>query len=317
MKRIPRQDAYEYNLIIKEPKLEVRQGETFVVETEDSANGSIRREDQLPVPEVWGSASRFNPLAGPIYVQGAKPGDTLAVSIHDIVVDEQGVSCIQPGIGPLADSARYPECRGPFTKIIKHLPGPSGTTSDGRGVFNDRITWDLKPHIGTIGTVPTDPVMAGADSVYGQGPFGGNMDVSDVCRGHKILLPIYHEGAYLYAGDVHGSEGDAEYYGMADESRAEVTLSCDVVAGKQIPAPRIETPTSLIQLHSSRPVEDAVHQAFLWLMDWLVTDYSISPRDAYLLMCLNPDVRIHVYQMVNMGRIGFTVGVEFPKKYLV
>ncbi len=319
MKRIARQDAHEYDVVIKDPKLTVAPGELFVVETEDALNGLIRREDQLPLPEVLGDRFRrfeLNPLGGPIYVDGAKPGDMLVVTIHDIVVDEQGVSCIIPGVGPLADSAKYPDCRGPFTKIIKHLPGPSGTTSDGKGVFNDRITWDLNPHIGCIMTTPERSVAAGADSVFGQGRHGGNVDVRDVRKGNKVMLPVFYEGAYLYVGDVHASMADTEFYGIADESRAEVTLSCEVVVNKTVPAARIETPTSIIQLHSFRPLEDAVQQAVLWLIDWLVTDYEMSPREAYMHMDLNPDVRIHVYQMIKLGRIEYTVGAEIPKKYL-
>jgi len=152
--------------------------------------------------------------------------------------------------------------------------------------------------------------------VFGQGPHGGNMDVRDVRKGNIITLPVYHEGAYLYVGDVHASQADSELYGEADESRAELTLSCEIVQGKAIPWPRIETESGLIQLHSFRPVEDALHQAFRWMIDWLVADFGFRPLDAYRLMSLGPGVRIHVYQMVKLGRINYTVGVEFPKAYL-
>ena len=321
MQRIKREDAYEYEMVVKEPKLRVEPEERFVCETEDALNGMIRDENQLPTTEILGPKfARFelNPLAGPIYVEGAKAGDHLAVTIHDIVVEDQGVSCIVPGVGPLADSAKYPECHGPFTKIIKHLPGPSGTTSDGKGVFSDKITWDLNPHMGTIGTAPLRPIAEGADSVFGQGQHGGNMDVRDIKKGNKVVLPVFHDGAYLYIGDMHGSQGDSEYYGIADESRGEVTISCEIVSGKKpIPAPRIETPNSIIQLHSFRPLDDAVMQAMLWLIDMMVDDYGVSPRDAYMHMNLNPDFRIHVYQMIKLRRINYTVGAEIPKKYLV
>jgi amidase len=319
MQRIRREQAYEYEMVAKEPKLVVKLGERFLCETEDALNGMITREDQLPTPQTLGPRfERFemNPLCGPIFVEGVKAGDTLVVRIHDIVVADQGVSCIFAGVGPLADSAQYPECRGPFTKIIKHLPGPSGTTSDGTGVLNERIRWNLNPHVGCIGTAPIRPIAAGADSVFGQGQHGGNMDVRDIRKGNAVLLPAYHDGAYLYLGDIHASEGDSEFYGVADESRAEVTVSCDVVRNKTIPGPRIETPTSIIQLHSYRPLDDAIMQASRWLMDWMVQDYGVSPRDAYMHMDLNPDLRIHVSQMVKLGRINYTVGVEIPKKYL-
>jgi acetamidase/formamidase len=238
------------------------------------------------------------------------------VNIHDIVVADQGVTCIVQGVGPLADSAKYPDCHGPATRIIKHLPGPSGTTSDGKGVFSDRLTWDLNPHIGTIATAPERPVMAGADTVFGQGPHGGNMDCRDICKGHKLMLPVAVEGAYLYVGDVHASMADSEFYGIADESRAEVTLSCELIPQKEIPWVRLETPEAIIQLHSFRPLDDAIKQAFFWMIDWLVQDYGFSPREAYMHMDVNPQVRINVYQMIMLRRINYTVGVSFPKKYL-
>jgi acetamidase/formamidase len=226
------------------------------------------------------------------------------------------MTCIFPGYGPLADSAKYPDCRGPFTKVIPHLDGPSGTTSDGRGVFDDRTVWDLNPHIGTIATVPERPIAAGSDTALGQGPWGGNIDCRDIRKGTKVLLPVEVEGAYLYLGDVHASMADGELYGMADESRAELTLSCEVIRAKQIPWLRLETTDSIVQLYSFRPLEGAIEQAFLWLIDWLVDDFGFSARDAYLQLGLNPGVRISVYQMTRMGRLNYTVGVSFPKSHL-
>jgi acetamidase/formamidase len=239
----------------------------------------------------------------------------LVVRIHDILVADQGFTTV--GLwGPLSDSFSYPECRGPYTRIIKHLPGPSGTTSDGKGVFSDRIIWDLKPFIGTIAVAPLRPIQSGSDTAMGQGPFGGNLDSRDFCRGNSVFLPVFHEGAYLYVGDLHATMADTELSGLADETAGEVTLSCEIVSAKAIPWPRVETPTDIIQLHSSRPLEDAVRHCFLWLIDWLVEDYGFSPRDAYLQMSVNPEVRVNVYQMVAFGRINFTAGVQIPKKFL-
>ena len=320
MQHLPREQAYEYDIVVKEPKLAVSPGEVFSVDTEDALNGTIRREDQLPTTENLGLQHRLmveaNPCAGPIVVQGARAGDTLAVTIHDIVVDDQGVSCIFEGEGPLGDSFKYQDCRGPLTTIVKHIPGPSGTTSDGKGVLHGRVVWDLHPFIGTIGTVPVRPMSAGSDTVNGQGAWGGNLDCRDICKGHKVLLPVYHDGAYLYLGDVHATQGDGELYGSADEARARVTLSCEVIPGKRTPWIRLETPDALIQLYSFRPLEDALKQAWRLLIDWLVEDYGFTAREAYVQLELNPEVRTHVYQMVALRRINYTLGVSFPKSAL-
>jgi len=319
MQRLSRTDARAYDMVVHEAKLRIALSERFAVETEDAENGLIRTEADLPIYETLGATmtdGRSNPCAGPIYVDGVRAGDVLAVTIHDIIVDDQGFTYLTPQFGPLSDSATYPDCRGPYTKIIRHIPGPSGTTSDGVAVLDDHFSWMLQPHIGTIGTAPARVASAGADTLYGQGPHGGNVDCRDVCPGHTVLLPVAVDGAYLYLGDVHGSQADTEFYGLADETRAEVTLSCEVIPQKSIPAVRIDTPERIIQLYSYRPLEDAVRQAFLWMLEWLVQDYGFSPRDAYLHLGVNPEVRVHVYQMTKIGRLNYTVGVSFPKHHL-
>jgi acetamidase/formamidase len=318
-KRITREHALEYEMVVKEPALRVEPGETFVVETEDALNGDITREDQLPTPEVLGEkflTVEGNPCAGPIIVEGAEAGDVLVVSIDDIVVADQGVMCVFENDGPLGDSATYPECRGPFTKIIRHEPGPSGTTSDGTAIYDDQHSWPLEPHIGTIGVAPLRPVAAGSDTVVGQGRNGGNFDVRDVKKGNRVLLPVTVDGAYLYMGDVHAAMGEGELTGAADESAAELTITCTLLKDQKIPWPRVDTDTSIIQINCGRPLESAIHQAFRWMIDWLVTDYGYTPRDAYTHMSVNPGVGIRVYQMVASDRLNYTVGVVFPKASL-
>ena len=319
MQRISRVQAMEYEFDHRHPpKLRVGQGESFVVETEDAASGLVRsadvasRLDELPTRRFF--PPKANPIGGPIYVEGADRGDLLEVTIEQIEVDEQGFTNMRPGAGPLGDSYRWRSLQGPFVHIIKHVPGPSGTTRDGKGVFNDGITWDLQPMIGTIGTAPDREVET---SAVGQGPWGGNLDVRDVKEGTKCYLNCYHDGGLLYVGDVHASQGDTEFYGTADETRAQLTLSCRVVKDKQIPFVRLEKPDTIVSLYSYRPLEAAVEYAIVNLMEWMVTEYGVSERDAYMHMSINPDFRVNVYQMVRLGRLQYTVGAEMPRKYLV
>ena len=319
MQRITRDQAMEYEFDHRHPpKFRVAQGESFVVETEDAGSGLIRSADVAPhlddLPTRNFDPPKGNPIGGPVYVEGAERGDLLAVTIEKIVVDDQGFTNFRPGVGPLGDSYKWESLRGPFVHIIKHLPGPSGTTRDGKGVFNDKITWDLHPMIGTIGTAPDREVET---SAVGQGPWGGNLDVRDIAEGTTCYLNCYHQGGLLYAGDVHASQGDTEFYGTADETRAELTLSCRVIKNKKIPFVRLEKRDSIVSLYSFRPLEDAVESAIINLMEWMVNDYGVSERDAYMHTCINPDFRVNVYQMVRLGRIQYTAGAEIPKKYLV
>jgi acetamidase/formamidase len=300
------------------PKLRVTQGERFVVETNDAGSGLIRSGGGSPGllrGKLWDFfPPKGNPIGGPIYVEGAERGDLLEVTIEELAVDEQGWTAWWPGLGPLSDSHRWRAAREESIHIIKHLPGPSGTTRDGKGVFSDKITWDLAPMIGTIGVAPDREVET---SAVGQGPWGGNLDIRDVKEGTKVLLNVYHPGALLYVGDVHGSQGDTEFYGAADETGGTVTLTCRVIKDKRVPFVRLLKRDTIVSVYSFRPLEAAVESAILGLMEWMVTEYGVSERDAYMHMCINPEFRVNVYQMVRLGRLQYTVGAEIPKKYLV
>ncbi len=319
MQRIRREQAMEYLFDgRKAPAIRVQPGESFLAETEDAFSGRIRTLEDLLQSHTFPTAQTTprlsNPMAGPICIEGAAKGDVLAVHIESIVVDEIGRTTWTSWRGPLSDSRRWPELGDPYLHTIRHLPGPSGTTRDGKGVFNESVTWDLRPFIGTIGVAPEVEV---ATSAVGQGPWGGNLDCRDIKEGTIVYLPVYHEGALLYLGDVHASQGDTEFYGAADESRAEVTLKCEIIKNKAIPFLRLEKSDSLVSMFCFRPLENAVETAIIYLMEWLIEEYGVTPREAYLHTTINPDFRVHIYQMVRIGQIQYTVGAEIPKRYLI
>jgi acetamidase/formamidase len=176
------------------------------------------------------------------------------------------------------------------------------------------VRWPLAPFIGTIATAPERGIET---AVNGQGPWGGNIDVRHISAGNELHLNATHAGGLLFLGDVHASQGDSELTGQANETAAAVKLTCSVIPGKQVPGVcRIETASSVIQIDSARnagSVERAMSSCFLNLMRWLVDDFGLSPREAYLQMGANSLVRMHVYQFTSGF---FTCGVEFPKTYL-
>jgi amidase len=317
MKRIRRDNAGSYEFLSGPPQLEVVPGETFVVETEDAFGGAVVSESDLPTAETFGERWRreeWNPCAGPIIVEGARPGDVLVVHIRDIVVADRGVTCVFPDAAPCAKPLKYRECDGPYTTLVHQVETNTREHGPGLAVLNDSLSWSLDPHIGTIGVAPLRPVAAGADTSLGQGRWGGNLDVRDARAGSSILLPVEVAGACLYIGDVHSSMADGEYIGAGVETHATLTLSCEIRSGTGVlPFMRIETPEALIQVSSSRPLEAALDDAFRWMLDWLVDDYGFAPREAYTLLGIHPDVRINVHQMVPLGRMGCTVGVSFPR----
>lgn len=306
-----------------EPCLRVAQNETFQIETDDALTGLI--EDDSDDPRVHDFTGEhmaklqaqwpplYNPVVGPIYIDGCKNGDVLAVHIDWIDPWRYGFSGILPGIGPLGDSLRYRDCAEPHVQIIEHLPGPSGHTRDGKGKYSDKLSWDLEPFCGTLATAPEREVFT---SLLGQGPFGGNIDCRDICAGHTIFLNSYNDGGLLYVGDMHGGQGDTEFTGIADETRATIQLSCTVVENKRLPCVRIEKPDSIVAVGINLPMEHAVYDATRNMMEWLEEDYGVSPKDTYIRMSCDPAFRIRTYQMVRALTLQHVVGAEYPKDRL-
>ena len=318
MQRIGREQARKYAFDWRdEPLLRVRPGEVFEVETYDASTGYFKTAADKAIPAKRPGFDRFpamaNPIGGPVYLDGAERGDVLAITIEEIVVDDYSWTAVGPRRGPLGESTRWPELSSDYTtRIFRHTPGPSGTTRDGTLHFNDRITWPITPFVGTIGVAPDREVTT---SIDGQGPWGGNLDIRDVCPGNRILLPVFHPGALFYLGDVHASQGDTEFTGTAAETKATVRVRLELVKGKRIPWMRIEKPGSIVSVFAERPLEAAVEAATVNLMDWLITEHGYTPTDAYCLVTACPDFRINVYQMCKLGKLAFVAGAEIPRRY--
>jgi amidase len=320
MQRIVREQARKFAFDGRdEPLLRVRPGESFEVETWDASSGYFKTPQDLAIPARRPGFDRSpphaNPIAGPIYLQGAERGDTLVVTIEDITVADYSWIAIGPRRGPLGESTRWPELSGQYTtKIFRHTAGPSGSMRDGTLHFSEHLSWPITPFIGTLGVAPDREVTT---SIDGQGDWGGNLDIRDMAPGNRVLLPIYHAGGLFYLGDVHASQGDTEFTGTAAETQATVRLKLDVVKGRRAPWLRIDKPQSIVSVHAFRPLEVAVETATINLIDWLVTDHGFTPTDAYCLVSTCPDFRINVYQMCKLGKLNYVAGAEIPKRYLL
>ena len=319
MQRILRHLSTKFAFDAKdEPLLRVQCGESFEIETHDASCGFFRTASDHAVPDRRPGFDRtpplVNPIGGPVWLEGAERGDTLVVTIEDILVDDFSWIAVGPRRGPLGESTRWPELSGAYTtKILRHEVGPSGTMRDGTLLFNDRIRWPITPFVGTIGVAPDREVTTSAE---GQGPWGGNLDIRDVAPGNRILLPVLHEGARFYLGDVHASQGDTEFTGTAAETNATVRVKLDLIKSKSVPWMRIERPDALISIHAFRPLEVAVHRATVDLMACMVDEYGFSPTDAYCLVSTCPDFRINIYQMTPLGGLNFVAGAQIPRKFL-
>jgi acetamidase/formamidase len=285
---------------LSEPVATISPGEIVEVETWDASGNVVRPGQTLEDAHQKGIRRYGNPITGPIYIEGAEPGDALKIEIIDIKLPDVGWTCVIPGSGGLEGWLKSSPSLTKFSRI-----------SDERVIYalNDRRTVEIpaRPFIGTIGV---SPQFESALTIV-PGRHGGNMDVSDVCIGSTLYLPVAADGALLGLGDVHAVQGDGEICGTAVEVSSTVTLKVELEKNKKLDWPRIVSKDEIMTVCSARPLEDAVRLAFLELIKWLETDYGFERYDAYMFLSLAGRARIA--QIVDPL---FTVVAKLPKKML-
>lgn len=273
------------------PRVVIQPGEQLVVEAEDALSGQIRRagdrRDKAQMPYS-------NPVAGPICVEGARPGDALAVTIHDI----------QPRDGQCATYTGSPK------QLCEWLGAdvPHGAhvcpIRDGQIYWSDSLTIPYAPMLGCIGTAPDN----GVPSTLPAGPHGGNLDLVEVRPGSTVFLPVFVAGAFLYLGDAHAAMGHGELSATGLEMASESTITVNLVSGLTLPGPRIETPDELVCVATGCPMERSIAEAYARLILWLESAYGWDRWKAY-------DLLTHVGR-ISVGYYGIgTVGAKIERRY--
>lgn len=253
-----------------------------------------------------------NPLTGPFFIEGAEPGDTLAVRILDLQVDgNQGVGAFSPGFGAINSTHYTPVLeKEPLAEKIWFYPidHASNTATFQALDSNFKVKIPLHPFLGCIGVAPAN---GEARSSIVPAEFGGNMDAPEVSVGNTLYLPVNVAGALFYFGDGHAAMGDGEVAGSAIEVPMRVRLQFEVVKGKRTGWPRFENENEIMTTGIYRPVDDAVRIAFTELVAWIHKDYGLSELDAYEL--LSKVGKIHLTEMVDPN---YVVVASVEKKYL-
>ena len=254
------------------PVARAQDGDTILFETMDCFSGQIRKEtDQLGTLD-W---SRINPATGPVYIEGARPGDTLKVEILRIDLAPQAATVESPdsGVTGLAATEEH-------TKIL-----PVG---EGKVVFNDRITLPECAMIGVIGTAPKE----GAISTGTPDLHGGNMDCKRICAGTTLYLPVNVEGALLAMGDLHAVMGDGEVCVCGAEIAGEITVKVTVVKGAALPLPFLVTKDAAMAIYSAPGLDAAAEGTTLRMRSFLIDTVGMQPHEAGMLLSLAGDLRI-------------------------
>lgn len=292
MQRLPIGPLYYEFSRHNEPRLRIQPGETIVVESEDAFSGQIRSNDDRrdKTKKPYG-----NPQTGPIWVEGARPGDSLAVKIESI----------EPLIGQCATRTSDPR------QLAEWLGTecPHGThvckIADGKIHWSDTLAIPYEPMLGCIGTAPD----TGVPTTFPAGPHGGNMDIIETCPGNIVYLPVFVEGAYLYLGDAHAAMGHGELSASGLEMPARSTITVNLVPGKKIAGPRIESPMEIMTIVSGCPMERSAAEGFARLILWMESDYGWNRWRAY-------DLLTHVAR-ISVGYYGLgTVAVKVAKTFL-
>jgi amidase len=296
------QGAYHYVYgRYPDPVLRVDPGAVISVETHDAFEGKIRFETDSPTALL--NYPYVNPQNGPIYVNGARKGDTLAVLIKSIKPrgpQPVGTTIISPDFGGLVSTKDTAMLHPPLPEKVRKLE----VTEEHGTRWNDRISLPYEPFIGTIGTSPEMEVVTSLQPDY----WGGNLDVPDVAPGAIIYLPVNVAGALLYLGDCHAAQGDGELSGVAIEHPSVTVVQVDLIKGWTVPLPRIETDSFYMSIGASRPLEDAARMAYRDLIRWLAADFGFKEIDAYMLLSQCGRVRLG-----NMVDPKYTIGASIAK----
>ena len=267
--------------IKKKPEEELDALVDSVLDPRTPPIANVKPGETLEV-ETWSALARvINPTTGPLYIEGAEPGDTLVVDIINIALPSQGIVGIIPGFGALEGWLNLMEPKRKICKIENNTI--TYVRDDGR-----KLELKADPLIGTIGVAPEVEAI----SSLTPGRHGGNMDCPDIRPGNKLLLPVTRPGALFKLGDVHAIQGDGEVCGVAAEVDAMVTLKVSLRKGWTINWPRIEAPDEIMTVGSARPLEDAARYAYREMVEWMVADYGWDRDDAYMFLSLAGKARI-------------------------
>lgn len=253
------------------PVMRVENGSTLVFETCDCFEDQITSVDTPFSALDW---NRINPATGPVYIEGAEPGDTLSVKIQSIKVGGDGVMVTGPGMGVLGDELKE--------NSIRIIP-----VRDDKAIFSDGIELKVNPMIGVIGVAPASETIPCGEP----GMHGGNMDCKIITEGTTVHLPVNVPGALLAIGDLHAVMGDGEVSVCGVEVAGEVTVQVDVINGQGWPLPLVTTEDAVYTIASEKLLDDAARVAACNMVN-VLEGYGLSPQEAIHLMSAAGDLQI-------------------------
>ena len=263
---------------------------TITITTKDCYSNMLRTpetKDNLVPSEL------INPATGPIYVEGAKPGDTLKVTIEKIDIEDLGVVSCGDDCGPLAK-----HIKGHHLEILE--------IKDGLVDFLGKFQIPVRKMIGVIGVAPAE----GSLRTSYPGRHGGNMDTNMITEGTTLYLPVAVEGALFATGDVHAVMGDGEVGGSGLEIPADVTLKLEIVPSKSYEFPIAEDAENFSVIATEPTLDAATESATSAALAFMRERIDLDDHKIIMLMSLVGELQVS--QVVDPE---MTVRFTVPKKY--
>ncbi len=290
------------------PKLTVAPGTEIAFETVDASGGQLSPASTVAdVPGI--DFGLVNPVTGPVYVDGAEPGDAIAVTLLDYGPSGWGWTANIPGFGLLAD-----QFKDPALHIWKY--DPSGKTP---ALYGPGAKIPLRPFAGTIGLALAEP---GHHSVVPPRRVGGNIDIRDMTAGTTLYLPVEVPGGLFSIGDTHAAQGDGEVCGTAIESPMDIAVRLDLVKDANLKFPRFTVPGSVSNHIDSAGYEvttgigpdlmTGARDALSGMVDLLAKQTGMAPVEAYMLTSTCVDLKISCIVDVP----NWVVSAYFPRQVL-
>ncbi len=306
---VPTEDQYAWTFGGYEPVMRIRPGDVLDLYTEDCFGGRIRTVDDLPSRSV--TYPFINPQTGPFHVEGAEPGDTLAIHLVDVQpARDWAVSTTVPLFGALTGTK--------FTATLQPaLPERTWVYAVDRAAgevvyraldSDYSVRLPLHPFHGTIGVAPA---ASETRNVLVPEAFGGNMDTPEARAGTTIYLGVNVEGALFSLGDGHYTMGEGEACGVAVEGAMNTILTVDLIKGVFCEWPRLENDDAIMVAGSYRPLEDAFRIAHTQLIGWISSATGLSVLDTYQLVSQGSSSPI-----ANVCDANYTIVAKMPKRYL-
>ena len=304
----PRPEEFAWTFGGAAPIRRVRTPAALSLYTEDCFAGRVRSEDDL-VTRL--NITGLNPQTGPFYIEGAEPGDTVAVHFASIEpARDWGASTTVPLFGALTGTHLTALLNEPLEEVmwLWQLDLAARTCRFTARKSDFTVDLPLEPMHGTVGVAPANGEVR---SALVPDAFGGNMDTPQMRAGTTCYLGVNVPGALLSLGDGHARQGEGETCGVAVETAMNTVIVVDLIKGKATPWPRLENDTHVMSAGSARPLEDAFRIAQHDMVTWVAELCGLDPIDAYQLVTQAVES-----PLANVCDTNYTSIAKMPKRYL-